>query len=240
MATFDAVSSASFTDTDGDSSHTFGNVDDLSLVVAISFGSLASGSPPTVPVVSSVEVDPDGSPVALTEIGTIHQTAGGDEPRVELWGLSDATAFKNMTETIRVILSEAPTDIAGFGAISIKDANNGFGTFASAVDECGSIDPSITVTSAVDEFCIDAVSGRRQDDPPDTGQTERFRFTGAELIATGSTEPGAATSIVMGWSCFGGGAPHWAQGGVSVLNAAGGAAASLPHKSHGMKHMLVR
>lgn len=212
---FDAASSASETATDIsiDVTHTFGNVDNLSLVVGVTYRR-AVGSP----TVATVEVDPDGTPTSLTLLGEELTDANA---LLEQWGLSNATAFKDTSQTIRVTFDDANVLNKVVGAVSFSGANNGFGTFASNSGACDTPEnPNLSVTSATDEIVIDTVTGIRIDAAPaDANQTERWHLAPNDVNGAGSTEAGAA-SVSMDWECAGGGNPQWGIAGVSVKAAA--------------------
>ncbi len=95
------------------------------------------------------------------------------------------------------------------------DQTTPLGTFAS--QQAGSTNPSVNVTSAGGELVYDVVSIRNQPVTVTAGQTQRWNMSsGNEITGAGSTEPGAATTI-MNWTSA---STDWALGAVPIKPAA--------------------
>jgi hypothetical protein len=210
-ASVDFTSSAGGTAATQTSSHTFASNAD-GILVRVPFGSTGAQ------VVSSVKIDPGGANEQDlgAALGIVENSGGGENPRVEFFGAVLDAGVRGKTLDVEVVLSAAPDDQMGFGAVSLIGSDGTFGTFASATGTCDTT-PSVTISDAgTDEQQFDGVAGRRQDSNPNAGQTEDYGFVGSNLNCRGAKLDTPAASPTMGWGCDGGGAPHWAIAGMSA------------------------
>jgi len=196
-------------------SHTTGSGADRLMLVGISF---VNDQTETVTSVTY-------NGVALTSVGTV---SSSDDARVEIWRLiAPPTGTYNV-----VIMFSAPlgrTAVAGVMTFTGVHQTTPLGTFASASLQCSApcADPSVNVTSAVNELVFDTVAcDTCTSFTVGAGQTERWNLAPLDgprpSPGSGSTEPGAAT-VTMSWTP--GTDDHWAIGGVSIRPSGGSAPA---------------
>lgn len=137
--------------------------------------------------------------------------------RAEIWYL---VAPPTGTATVAVNLSANARFTSG--AVSFTGAlqTGPVGPFLSNAGQ-GSVDPTLTMTSAAGELVLDvvAVAGIDQGLTPGGGQTEMWNLeSGGHISGAASTEPGAS-SVTMSWSKARRG--RWAMGATSIRPAAG-------------------
>jgi len=161
--------------------------------------------------------------VALTLVGS---EVRSDDGRVEIWRLiAPPSGTHNVVITFSAPLARAA--VAGVMTFTGVHQTTPLGTFASASLSCTApcANPSVNVTSAVNELVFDTVACETCTSfTVGAGQTQRWNL--APLDGTrpspgaGSTEPGAAT-VTMSWTM--GTDDHWAIGGVSIKPSGGSA-----------------
>jgi hypothetical protein len=194
-------------------SHTTGSGADRLMLVGISFVN------DELETVSSVTYNG----VALTLVGSV---ASSDDARVEIWRLiAPPSGTYNVVITFSAPLARAAE--AGVMTFTGVHQTTPLGTFASASLQCTApcADPSVNVTSAVNELVFDTVACETCTSfTVGAGQTQRWNLAPLDgprpSPGAGSTEPGAAT-VTMSWTV--GTDDHWAIGGVSIKPSGGSA-----------------
>ena len=187
-------------------SHTTGSGTDRLMLVGISF---VNDQTETV-----TSVTYDGVP--LTKVG---ERNSSDDARVEIWYLtSPPSGTYNVVITFSAPLGRAA--VAGVMTFTGVNQSTPLGTFASASLQCSApcADPSVNVTSAVNELVFDTVACETCTTlTVGAGQTQRWNLAPLDgprpSPGAGSTESGAAT-VTMSWTM--GTDDHWAIGAVPI------------------------
>jgi hypothetical protein len=194
-------------------SHTTGSGADRLMLVGISFVNDETET------VSSVTYNG----LALTSVDSV---ASSDDARVEIWRLiAPPSGSYNVVITFSAPLSRAA--VAGVMTFTGVHQTTPLGTFASASLQCTApcADPSVNVTSAVNELVFDTVACETCTSfTVGAGQTQGWNLDPLDgsrrSPGAGSTKPGAAT-VTMSWTV--GTDDHWAIGGVSIKPSGGSA-----------------
>jgi len=194
-------------------SHTTGSGADRLMLVGISFVN------DELETVSSVTYNG----AALTSVGTVDNS---DDARVEIWRLiAPPSGTYDVVITFSAPLARAA--VAGVMTFTGVHQTTPLGTFASASLSCTApcADPSVNVTSAVNELVFDTVACETCTSfTVGAGQTQGWNLATLDgprpSPGAGSTEPGAAT-VTMSWTP--GTDDHWAIGAVSIKPSGGSA-----------------
>lgn len=149
--------------------------------------------------------------VPLTFIGGVNNVVRG-----EIWYLIAPDTGAN---TILVTLASGAQKIGGAQSYTGASQVTPIGTFVSATGS--STAPTVNVTTAVGEGCIDVLSTAATA-TVGAGQTQIYNsVTAAGLRGCASTEPSLSSPITMSWTL--GTSTVWAIGAVNVLPPAAGA-----------------
>mgnify|MGYP001600785402 CR=1 FL=1 len=112
--------------------------------------------------------------------------------KCSMWELVAPAASGNVVIT----MSAAPTDGVIGGAVSFTGVDQT--TPSSGVVKNATV--SVTVTSVADDFVIDAIAVDELLGAVGAGQTQQWNLLQTGTRGAGSTEPGAAPSVVMSWA----------------------------------------
>jgi len=143
--------------------------------------------------------------VGLTFVGGVNNIV-----RSEMWYLIAPDTGAN---TVLVTLASGASKIGGSQSYTGASQTSPIGTFVSATGN--STAPSVDVTTAVGEGCIDVSSSGGITYTVGAGQTQNYNIqTAAGLRGVSSTEPSLSTPITMSWTTSPAGV--WAIGAVNV------------------------
>lgn len=132
--------------------------------------------------------------------------SGGATSRVQIWTLEGPADGE---QTVAIVMSANTTTKSG--AIMSWTGGGFAGASSSSTGTGGANTSSPAFVSATDSFCVDSAQLAVNGLTVNSGQTQRYSISSD---AKGSTEPGAAPTVTMGWSSLGTFA--WAHAALSI------------------------
>src|SRR5438034_1501647 len=205
-------SSGSGTGTTIDVTHTVSGTNRLMLVGISSWA--------TFPTVNSVVWDPTGTGTGTNQaLSLVGSQANGTAAKIWIYRLVAPTTG---TLTLRVSFTGSASKVVGVMSFQGVDQSTPLGSFVSAINPPAQSDPtSLDVTSATGDLVFDTIAVQSQQSiSVRSGQTQRWNVPITSVgSGGGSTRPGAASSVNMGWNNTSDNT--YAAGGVSIKPASG-------------------